>query len=132
MLPLARTTTALAAAAALLAPAAAHAQAPVGQPPAAPRLVVERPTKKLYVREGAAGRYLLGGTWYFRLDDAFQGDPGRWWSQRSLAGWAPVRVPYDWNARDTLSVRGVESDLAGDLLHNRQRRLLRTSGKGNE
>jgi glycosyl hydrolase family 2 len=86
-------TVLLAASAVLAAPAAAQ------QP--APPLKVERPTKKTYVREGASGRYLLGGTWYFRPDDAFVGDAQRFWAQRSLSGWTPVKVPSDWNATDT-------------------------------
>jgi beta-glucuronidase len=85
-------TVLLAASAVIAAPAAAQAPPP---------LKVERPTKKTYVREGASGRYLLGGTWYFRPDDAFVGDAQRFWAQRSLSGWTPVKVPSDWNATDT-------------------------------
>ena len=63
---------------------------------------VQRPTKKgILVREGAAGRYRLGGTWYFRQDDTFVGDRRKYFSQRSLNGWSPVRVPHNWNGADT-------------------------------
>jgi beta-glucuronidase len=95
----------------LAAPAAAHAQGggqgpPSGQPPApqpppAPELVVERPGGKPLIYEGQATRQLLGGTWYFRQDDTFVGDAERWYEQRDLVGWTAVRVPHNWNARDT-------------------------------
>jgi len=95
----------------LAAPAAAPAQGggqgpPSGQPappqpPPSPELVVERPGGKPLIHEGQTGRRLLGGTWYFRLDDAFLGDAERWYAQDDLAGWTAIRVPYNWNATDT-------------------------------
>ena len=70
------------------------------QPPPSPELRVERPGGKPLIYEGQLGRRLLGGTWYFRLDDAFVGDAERWYAQRDLVGWSEVEVPYNWNATD--------------------------------
>ena len=70
------------------------------QPPPSPELRVERPGGKPLIYEGQLGRQLLGGTWYFRLDDTFVGDAERWYAQRGLAGWSQIRVPYNWNATD--------------------------------
>ena len=72
------------------------------QPPPPPPLVVEPPRGKPLIREGQARRKLLGGTWYFRQDDAFVGDTERWFAQRDLSGWTPITVPHNWNATDTL------------------------------
>jgi beta-glucuronidase len=74
---------------------------PPAPPPPTPKLVVERPVKKTLIREGQGGRYMLDGTWYFRQDDAFVGDSHRYFSQKSLQGWTKIRVPHNWNARDT-------------------------------
>jgi beta-galactosidase/beta-glucuronidase len=71
------------------------------QPPPSPELRVERPRGKPLIYEGPSGRELLGGTWYFRLDDAFVGDAERWYAQRDLVGWTQIGVPYNWNATDT-------------------------------
>jgi beta-glucuronidase len=95
---------------ALLAmPAAAFAQGggtvPPGLPPAPPppELVVESPGGKPLIHEGQTTRQLLGGTWYFRLDDSLvTGDAERWYEQEDLAGWTAVNVPHNWNAQDTL------------------------------
>ncbi len=67
--------------------------------PPTPRLVVEAPQKRTLIREGQAGRLLMGGTWYFRLDDARR---GRYQRQRSLRGWTRASVPHNWNATDTV------------------------------
>ncbi len=92
------------------APAAGHAQggaqpAPMPpQPPAppAPELRVEPPGGKPLIREGQAGRELLGGQWYFRTDDTLvAGDTERWYDQEDLEGWTAVSVPHSWNAADT-------------------------------
>jgi beta-galactosidase/beta-glucuronidase len=93
---------------AVLAPSA-HAQGgspgpPSGQPaPPTPKLVVERPANKRLIYEGQPNRQLLGGTWYFRLDDALPpvGESQRWYAQDSLEGWTAITVPYSWNAQDT-------------------------------
>ena len=107
-------TLALVAAAAVV-PASAHAQGgtpgpPTGQPAPeqppppspAPELKVERPGGKPLIREGQPDRQLLGGTWYFRQDDARVGASERWYAQRDLEGWNEIGVPYNWNATDTL------------------------------
>ncbi|HEX5895755.1 MAG TPA: glycoside hydrolase family 2 TIM barrel-domain containing protein [Thermoleophilaceae bacterium] len=90
-------------------PLPAHAQgggeAPPGgtqtPPPVAPELRVERPGGAPLIREGQTNRQLLGGTWYFRQDDAFVGESERWFDQDDLAGWIPITVPHNWNATDT-------------------------------
>ncbi len=85
------------------APAAAQGPAPAPAPPAP---VVQAPEHKVLIREGQSGRMLLGGTWYFRLDDAFVGDQQRFFDQDSLDGWSPITVPYNWNATDTTQNKG--------------------------
>jgi beta-glucuronidase len=97
--------------AALALPTAAPAQGggqgpPSGQPapdqpPPSPELVVEPPAGKPLIYEGQPGRRLLGGRWYFRLDDTFVGDAERWYDQRDLIGWSEISVPHNWNADDT-------------------------------
>ena len=59
--------------------------------------MVDAPQKRTLIREGQAGRLLMGGAWYFRLDDA---RTGRFQRQRSLRGWSRVSVPHNWNAKD--------------------------------
>jgi beta-glucuronidase len=86
-------------------PAVAHAQGgvqPPPPPPPPPPLKVEAPDGKPLIREGQAGRELLGGTWYFRQDDTLtQGDTERWYEQDDLVGWSSITVPHNWNATDT-------------------------------
>jgi beta-galactosidase/beta-glucuronidase len=92
-------------AAAVCAPSAqAQVVVPPDLPPA-PELKVERPGGKPLIREGQVNRELLGGTWYFRQDDAFVGEQERWFDQDDLAGWTAIRVPHNWNATDTTENR---------------------------
>ena len=70
-------------------------------PPVAPELRVERPGGEPLIREGQTDRQLLGGTWYFRQDDAFVGESERWFAQDDLTGWSEITVPHNWNATDT-------------------------------
>ena len=85
----------------MLCPLPAYAQgggeAPPGgtqtPAPVAPELVVERPGGEPLIREGQTNRQLLGGTWYFRQDDAFVGESERWFEQDDLAGWTPISGP---------------------------------------
>jgi beta-glucuronidase len=72
------------------------------QPTPSPELAVERPGGRPLIYEGQPSRQLLGGTWYFRQDDAFVGDSERWFAQRDLVGWQEIRVPHNWNANDSL------------------------------
>lgn len=77
----------LAACLVLIVPAAAAA--------AAAAKAYTPPQKALY-RDGPTGRYLLGGTWQFRL--------------ASTKGWTPVSVPNAWNANDD-----SEASMAGTV-----------------
>lgn len=86
---------------ALLVALLALAPAALAQVPAPPELEVERPGGKPLIYEGQSERQLLGGTWYFRQDDAFVGDAEGWYAQRDLTGWTKVGVPFNWNATDT-------------------------------
>jgi len=52
------------------------------------------------VVEGQPGRQVLGGRWYFRLDDRNAGLRRRYMRQRSLKGWRAVSIPYDWNGSE--------------------------------
>jgi beta-glucuronidase len=61
---------------------------------------VSEPQARTFIHEGQDGRYLLGGTWYFRQDEQNVGLGSRFFAQRSLAGWSAVGVPNNWNARD--------------------------------
>nr|MDQ3588504.1 hypothetical protein [Actinomycetota bacterium] len=70
---------------------------PAPAPTPTPRLVVDSPQRRTLIREGQAGRLLMGGAWYFRLDDSRR---GRFQRQRSLRGWTRVSVPHNWNAKD--------------------------------
>ena len=85
-----------------LCPASAAAQTDTQQPY---QLIVERPGGKPLVHEGQTNRQLLGGTWYFRQDDAFVGEQEKWYDTDDLTGWSPVTVPHNWNATDTTENR---------------------------
>src|SRR5215210_6119574 len=74
-------------------------------PPVAPELRIERPGGQPLIREGQTNRELLGGTWYFRQDDAFVGEAERWFDQDDLEGWSATTVPHNWNATDTTENR---------------------------
>lgn len=91
-----RAVTALAAALLTLVGTAALALAQGGPaPPAA-----EPPTPRVLYEDGHTGRYLLDGTWYFRLDPGDQGEAAGFPTNPALDGWSPTRVPSAWNARD--------------------------------
>ena len=68
--------------------------------------MVGTPSPGTNVREGQDGRYTLGGTWYFRQDDANVGLSQRYYAQRGLGGWSTIGVPHNWNARDYTENRG--------------------------
>ena len=112
MTSLTRLTLALLAALALFAPAAIAQEGGATPPPTTgpppppsttpptPRLVVNTPRSRTLIKEGQGGRLLMGGRWYFRIDDNRAGIRRRFFRQRSLRGWARVSVPHSWNARD--------------------------------
>jgi beta-glucuronidase len=91
-----RAVTALAVALLTLAGVAALALAQGG--PAPPEADV--PTRGALYEDGHAGRYMLDGTWYFRLDPDDQGELQGLPTNPALDGWSPTRVPNAWNARD--------------------------------
>ena len=57
----------------------------------------EKPTPGALYHAGPSGRYLLDGTWLFRLDHGL-GTRMRFQDSRSLSGWSAVTVPSAWNA----------------------------------
>jgi beta-glucuronidase len=57
----------------------------------------EAPAPGAVYKAGPSGRYLLGGTWLFRLDNAL-GERQRFQDSRSSSGWTAVAVPNAWNA----------------------------------
>src|SRR4051812_47878290 len=98
--------------AALAAPAGAQTPVP-GQPtnpapaptnPAptvpAPNYKADTPRPGADYYAGPSGRYLMGGTWLFRKDDADQGLAQGFMRTSSTAGWSGVTVPNAWNATD--------------------------------
>ncbi len=101
--------------AALAGPAAAQTggapptpPGPAPPPPPPPPLKVQKPSKRVIIREGQPNRLLLGGTWYFRQDNELQGERRRYFAQRSLVGWTAIGLPHNWNASDTvLDAQGV-------------------------
>jgi beta-glucuronidase len=50
--------------------------------------------------EGPSGRYLLGGEWLFRLDNADQGLRQHFMRERTTRGWSKASVPSAWNTGD--------------------------------
>jgi beta-glucuronidase len=70
--------------------------------PPAEAQTVDQPAGKPLIREGQVNRQLLGGTWYFRQDDALVGEAERWFEQDDLTGWSEISVPHNWNATDTI------------------------------
>jgi beta-glucuronidase len=51
-------------------------------------------------KDGPDNRYLLGGTWLFRLDTAGVGQRQRFQRQTTTEGWTKTTVPNAWNAGD--------------------------------
>jgi beta-glucuronidase len=82
----------------LVAAPPALAQEPVPPPP--PPAAADPPESRQLVYEGQAGRYLLGGRWLFRRDDANEGEAARFFDRSSTEGWTSVQVPHAWNAGD--------------------------------
>jgi beta-glucuronidase len=109
------------------APRARATQLPVPTQPPTPKLVAGPPEKRTLIREGVAGRLLLGGTWYFRQDDSRLGALLGWQRQRSLTGWQAITIPHNWNAKDVMLNRSSEGWYRRELrlpLGPRKRRVL--------
>jgi beta-glucuronidase len=60
----------------------------------------DKPSAKTLYQDGPEGRYLMDGTWLFRLDKADQGIKQRLMRRASTAGWTKVKVPSVWNVGD--------------------------------
>jgi beta-glucuronidase len=60
----------------------------------------DKPSAKTLYKDGPQGRYLLGGDWLFRLDNADEGIKQRFMRSTSTAGWSKVTVPSVWNVGD--------------------------------
>jgi hypothetical protein len=64
--------------------------------PAGAQSVVSTPSHKTLYKTGPSGRYLIDGTWLFKLDNR-QSGPQR---EAGTNGWTRVTVPNAWNAGD--------------------------------
>jgi glycosyl hydrolase family 2 len=73
--------------------------------PAAAQSVVSTPSAKTLYETGPSGRYLMDGTWLFKLDNHQSGPQ----LESGTVGWKQVSVPNAWNAGDDSS----ESFLGG-------------------
>jgi hypothetical protein len=64
--------------------------------PAGAQSVVSTPTPRTLYKTGPSGRFLMGGTWLFKLDNHQSGPQ----LDAGTAGWKQVKVPNAWNAGD--------------------------------
>jgi beta-glucuronidase len=64
--------------------------------PAGAQSVVSTPTPKTLYKTGPSGRFLMGGTWLFKLDNHQSGPQ----LDTGTGGWKQVKVPNAWNAGD--------------------------------
>jgi beta-glucuronidase len=69
--------------------------------PAAARAQADTPSPGALYDDGPSGRYLVDGTWLFRQDPSNKGIADKWERNSSIAGWAPIQVPYTWNFADS-------------------------------
>ena len=60
----------------------------------------EKPTHRTLYQDGHTGRWLLNGTWRFRLDPGDQGEALGFHTNPSPEGWSSIRIPHAWNAGD--------------------------------
>ena len=60
----------------------------------------DKPSNKTLYYEGPSGRYLMDGTWLFRLDPSNKGLGSGWNRSASIAGWSKVKAPNVWNLGD--------------------------------
>jgi len=96
-----RTLLALTLALVAAAPASAQTDPAVTTPPApAPVPKVETPKKGALSAQGPTNRYLMAGTWLFRLDPTEVGLTQGFQRQTETAGWTTTTVPNAWNATD--------------------------------
>jgi beta-glucuronidase len=68
--------------------------------PAGTAAAQDTPKRQALYADGPDNRYLMDGTWLFRIDRANQGLSQRWNRQASTDGWSQVSVPNAWNAGD--------------------------------
>ena len=64
--------------------------------PASAQSVVSTPSNKTLYKTGPTGRYLMDGTWLFKLDNHQSGPQ----LESGIAGWKQVTVPNAWNVGD--------------------------------
>ncbi len=67
---------------------------------APPALAADGITRGTIYQDGPDNRYLLGGSWLFRRDDAGVGIGQRFQRQTATEGWSVVTVPNAWNVGD--------------------------------
>src|ERR1044072_7609761 len=60
----------------------------------------DKPSNKTLYHDGPSGRYLMDGTWLFRLDPGNRGTRSGGTRTRGTAGWARVKVPSVRNLGD--------------------------------
>lgn len=85
---------------ALVSAAGCGSSGPTRAEPATTAARDEPPRGVPLVREGQPGRRVVGGRWWFRLDDAGAGVGRRYMARGSLKGWRRVGVPNDWNGSE--------------------------------
>ena len=67
---------------------------------APPALAADGITRGTIYQDGPDNRYLLGGSWLFRRDDAGVGIGQRFQRQTATEGWSAVTAPNAWNVGD--------------------------------
>ena len=99
-------------------------------PPPRPRAqsVVSTPSAKTLYKTGPTGRYLMDGTWLFKLDNHQSGPAA---ASPAIAGWKQVTVPNAWNAGDDSAavVRGRRRLVPQGLPAARATRQARVVGR---
>src|SRR5262245_60442939 len=68
----------------------------VAAAPAAAQSVVSTPVPRTLYKDGPSGRFLMNGTWLFKLSNAASGPQ----LETGQGGWKHVTVPNAWNAGD--------------------------------
>ena len=93
---------------------------------ASPAHAADGITRGTIYRDAPDNRYLLGGDWLFRRDDAGVGLRQRFQRQASTEGWTSVKVPNAWNVGDhsVASMTGTSAWYRKDFrLPDRRRRM---------